>query len=144
MGYHLEAPVSPLANYIPVLVATPFIFTSGATCMVGGKPKYLGKVGREVSIKQGYEASQITALNLISKIKETIGDLESIDRIVRLTGYINCAPDFTQLSPVMDGASDLLVELFGESGRHVRTVLGVSSLPLNLPLEIEMVAMIKN
>ena len=100
-------------------------------------------MGREVSIEQGYEAAQITALNLLSKIKGAIGDLERIDRIVRLTGYINCDPDFTRQSQVMDGASDLLVELFGESGRHVRTALGVSSLPLNLPLEIEMVARIK-
>ena len=143
MGYQLEAPATPLANDIPALVTPPFVFTSGAACMVGGKPKYLGKVGREVSIEQGYEAAQITALNLLSKIKGAIGDLERIDRIVRLTGYINCDPDFTRQSQVMDGASDLLVELFGESGRHVRTALGVSSLPLNLPLEIEMVARIK-
>ena len=100
-------------------------------------------MGREVSIEQGYEAAQITALNLLSKIKGAIGDLERIDRVVRLTGYINCAPDFTWQSQVLDGASALLVELFGESGRHVRTALGVSSLPLNLPLEIEMVARIK-
>lgn len=143
MGYQLEEPVTPLANYIPALVALPFVFTSGASCLVGGKPKYLGKVGCEVSTEQGYEAAQITALNLLSKIKGAIGDLGRIDRMVRLTGYINCAPDFTQQSRVMDGASDLLVELFGEFGSHVRTALGLSSLPLNLPLEIEMVARIK-
>ncbi len=143
MGYQLEEPSTPLANYLSALVVPPFLFTSGAACMVEGKPKYLGKVGREVSIEQGYEAAQITALNLLSKIKGAIGDLERIDRVVRLTGYINCAPDFTRQSQVMDGASDLLVELFGESGRHVRTALGVSSLPLNLPLEIEMMAQIK-
>ena len=143
MGYQLEEPPTPLASYLSALVAPPFLFTSGAACMVEGKPKYLGKVGRKVSIEQGYEAAQITALNLLSKIKGAIGDLERIDRIVRLTGYVNCDPDFTRQSQVMDGASDLLVELFGESGRHVRTALGVSSLPLNLPLEIEMMAQIK-
>jgi len=143
MGYQLEEPPTPLASYLSALVVPPFLFTSGAACMVEGKPKYLGKVGRKVSIEQGYEAAQITALNLLSKIKGAIGDLERIDRIVRLTGYVNCDPDFTRQSQVMDGASDLLVELFGESGRHVRTALGVSSLPLNLPLEIEMMAQIK-
>lgn len=143
MGYPLEKAATPLANYISALVVRPFVFTSGATCMVGGKPKYVGKVGREVSLEQGREAAQITVLNLLSKIKEAIGDLDRIERMVRLTGYINCDPDFTQHSRVMDGASDLLVELFGECGRHVRTAFGVSSLPLNLPLEIEMIAQIK-
>jgi enamine deaminase RidA (YjgF/YER057c/UK114 family) len=142
LGYRLEEPVTPVANYVPALVTPPFVFTSGTTCMLAGKPKYLGKVGREISVEQGYEAAQITALNLLSKIKAVINDLDRIDRVIRLTGYINSNPDFIQQSQVMDGASDLLVELFGESGRHVRTALGVCSLPLNLPLEIEMVAQI--
>ncbi len=142
LGHQLEEPVTPLANYVPALVVPPFVFTSGATCMLAGKPKYFGKVGQELSIEQGYEAAQITVLNLLAKIKAVIMDLDRIDRLVRLTGYINCNPDFTKQSQVMDGASDLLVELFGESGRHVRTALGVCSLPLNLPLEIEMVAQI--
>ena len=140
LGLQLEDPVTPMANYVPALMTPPFVFTSGATCMQAGKPKYLGKVGQEISIEQGYEAAQITVLNLLSKSKAVIKDLDKIERVVRLTGYINCSPDFTRQSRVMDGASDLLVELFGDSGRHVRTALGVCSLPLNLPLEIEMVA----
>lgn len=144
MGLHLEEPVSPMANYVPAVVTPPFVFTSGASCMVGGKPEYLGKIGQDLTLDQGYDAARLTILSLLAKLKEALGSLERVERIVRLTGYVNCLPDFTDHSKVMDGASNLLVELLGDSGRHARTVLGLVSLPMNLPLEIDMVVRIRD
>ncbi len=144
MGLALEEAAAPLANYVPAVVRPPFLFTSGASCFVSGKPRYLGKIGRDLSLDQGIDAARLTVLSLLAKIRDALGGLERMERIIRLTGYLNCLPDFTEHSKVMDGASDLLVELMGESGRHARTVLGLASLPLDLPLEIDMVVSIRD
>ncbi|MGH6954983.1 MAG: RidA family protein, partial [Alphaproteobacteria bacterium] len=106
-----------------------------------GEPRYLGRIGAELSLEQGRAAAELTALNLVAQIKKACaGDLDRVRRIVRLGGFINAAPNFSQLPQVMDGASDLLVRIFDGAGRHARFVLGAAALPLGLAVAIDAVA----
>ena len=143
MGLRLPEPMEPLANYVTAVVDGEILYTSGAGCFEKGKPKYQGKVGAEVSLEEGYDAARITALNLLSTIKAKIGDLDRVQKVIKLLGFVNSAPDFHRQPEVINGASDLLVELFGETGKHARSALGTSNLPMNIPVEIEMIVRIK-
>jgi enamine deaminase RidA (YjgF/YER057c/UK114 family) len=120
------------------------LFLSGTTCYRDGKPLYTGRLGAEVSLEQGYEAARQTMLNLLSVVKSQTGSLERVERIIKVNGYVNSAPDFDRQPAVINGASDLLVELFGEEGRHARTSIGVSDLPGHIPVEIEMVVQLRH
>lgn len=143
IGLQLQPTTPPMGNYLPAVVESGLIFCAGATCMVDGKPKYVGKIGRDVSVEQGYDAARIAALNMLQKIADATGDVDRIGRIVKLVGHLNCTDDFTRHAAVVNGASDLLVELMGDAGRHARLSLGANSLPNNVPLEIEVVASIR-
>jgi enamine deaminase RidA (YjgF/YER057c/UK114 family) len=143
MGLSLPEPMEPLANYVTAVVDGELLYTSGAGCFERGKAKYQGKVGAEVSLEEGYDAAKITALNLLSTIKAKIGDLDRVQKVIKLLGFVNSAPDFHRQPEVINGASDLLVELFGETGKHARSALGTSNLPMNIPVEIEMIVRIK-
>ena len=140
LGYKLpEAPV-PVASYVlGVKLDNGLLYVSGQTAVENGETLYRGKVGDTVTVEQAYDASKICALRLISEVKAVLGDLERVERIVKVNGYINAAPDFGQHPMVMNGASEFLEAVFGEKGKHARTAVGVGSLPDNAPVEVEMI-----
>ena len=120
------------------------IFTSGQLPLKEGKLIYEGKVGADLTLEQGYEAARVTALNALAQIKAAVGDLEKIAQIVRLEGFVNSAPGFTGQPKVLNGASEFLIEVFGERGRHTRYAVGTSELPLNAPVELALTVEIKD
>jgi enamine deaminase RidA (YjgF/YER057c/UK114 family) len=133
-----EAP-QPLAAYIPAVISGNLLFVSGQLCLVKGELLYKGKLGKEVSLEQGYEAARTAAINSLAIIKKELGSLDRVTRVVKVVGYVAGAPDFYDQPKVINGASDLLVEVFGDQGRHARAAVGVNSLPLNTPVEIEII-----
>lgn len=143
LGLELPPPPKPIASYVPAVRTGNLVFLAGQGPMADGKPTITGKVGAEVSEEQGNKAARATTLVLLSVLRAEIGSLDRVARIVKVVGFVNSAPGFTRQPWVMNGASDLLVEIFGEAGRHARSSVGVSELPLNIPVEIELVVEIK-
>ncbi|TLS36512.1 RidA family protein [Pseudalkalibacillus caeni] len=139
LGYEFPDSPAPLANYVTVRKSGKRIYTSGSGPIVNGIPSIQGRVGSEVTLEQAYEAARLTAVNLLSMVKSEIGDLSRI-RVVKLLGFVNSSPDFFRQAEVINGASDLFVEVLGENGKHARSAIGTSVLPFNIPVEIEMVA----
>lgn len=140
LGLTLPQAPKSVANYIPTLVVSDFLFTSGTLPMKDGKVLYTGKMGEQNNtIEVGYEASKLAALNSLSAVKGIVGRLSKIRRVIKVTGYVNSSSGFTEQSKVINGASDLLVNVFGEVGKHVRSAIGVAELPLNALVEIEFV-----
>ncbi len=134
----LEAP-SPLGSYVPVMRTGNLVFLSGILPLVKGKLLRQGRVGESVSLDEAREDARIATIHALSILKAHIGRLDKIKRCVKITGYVASAPDFTEQPKVLNAASDLLFEIFGEAGRHVRAAVGVNVLPLNSPLEIEFI-----
>lgn len=139
LGIKLPEAPKPLASYIPYRRTGNLIYISGQDCRVDGKLKYEGKVGRDVSEEEAYEAARITAINLLAILKSAIGDLDKVVKVVNLHGYVNSADGFVRQPMVINGASDLLLEVFGEKGKHSRCALSANELPFNTPVEIEMI-----
>jgi enamine deaminase RidA (YjgF/YER057c/UK114 family) len=140
LGITLPTPVPPVANYVPFVISGHQLVVSGQICAgLDGKvaERHQGKVGGGVSQEAGKEAARFAAINVLAQAKAALGDLDRIARCVRLGGFINCAPDFAPLPQVMNGASDLMVDVFGEKGRHARSTVGVANLPLNCAVEVE-------
>jgi enamine deaminase RidA (YjgF/YER057c/UK114 family) len=132
-------PVRPAAgNYVPCVRVGNLIFTAGQ-----GVDEYHGKLGRDLSLEDGYQAARQSMCNLLSVLKHELGELSRIKRIVKLFGFVNCTEDFTDQPKVMDGASDLLVEVFGEKGKHARSAVGMAQLPNNTSVEIEIIVEIE-
>jgi enamine deaminase RidA (YjgF/YER057c/UK114 family) len=138
-----EAP-KPLAAYIPATIVGNLVYTAGQLPIVESKLIIEGKLGRDLSTDNGIKAAEICAINCLSAIKSAIGNLNKIRRIVKVTVFVNSAEGFTQQPQVANGASELLVNIFGEAGKHVRSAVGVNELPINAPVEIEMIAEIEN
>ena len=120
------------------------VFTSGQGPIKDGKFVYVGKVGGEVSIEEGYECAKMCALNCLAAIKSVIESLDEIDEVIKIKGYVNSTPDFYRQPEVVNGASELIVKIFGEKGKHTRSALGTSVLPGNIPVELEMTVSIKS
>jgi len=140
MGITLPVAPKPVATYVPaVLTEDGYIYTSGQIPLVNGELKFKGKVGKELDENQGFEAAKLCALNCLSVIREQIGSLDRIARVVKVVGFVNSAAGFSQQPKVMNGASNLIAELFGEKGQHARSAVGVSELPLDAAVEVEMV-----
>ncbi|MDQ0219775.1 RidA family protein [Peribacillus cavernae] len=139
LGYDLPTAPQPLANYVTVNRTGNLLFTSGQGCFRNGKPVYQGKLGQDISVEQGYDAARITAINLLSVVKAELGDLSKIKKVVKLLGFVSSTSDFYDHPQVINGASDFLVEVLGEKGKHARSAIGTNVLPMNLPVEIEMV-----
>jgi len=140
LGIELPEAAAPVANYVGWVRSGMLIFTAGQIPVVDGKPRYRGKAGVDVSIEEAADAARLCAINAISQARAaTGGDLERIARVVKLTGFVNCNGDFTAHPQVINGASDLMVEVFGEAGRHARSAVGASSLPLDVTCEVEAV-----
>src|SRR5579871_2811137 len=138
MGIVLPTPASPVANYVGFVRSGNLLVVSGQLCFANdGKLAAKGKLGAGVSIEAGTKAAQTCAVNLIAQVRQAVGDLDRVVRVVRLGGFINSAPDFLDGPKVMNGASDLMVAVFGEKGRHARTTVGVASLPSDAAVEVE-------
>jgi enamine deaminase RidA (YjgF/YER057c/UK114 family) len=142
MGFTLPSPPQPVAAYLPAVQVGDLLFLSGTTCFDNGVALYTGRLGAELTVEQGYIAARQTALNLLSVIKATLGNLDQVERVVKLNGYVNSAPDFDRQPEVINGASELLQNLFGQQGKHARTSIGVSDLPAHIPVEIELIVQV--
>jgi enamine deaminase RidA (YjgF/YER057c/UK114 family) len=138
LGIVLNEPASPVANYVGFVRTGNLLFVSGQVCFGGdGKLIAKGKLGAEVTIEQGSSAARGCAINLLAQLKAALGDLDKVVRVVRLGGFINSTPDFLDGPKVMNGASDLMVAVFGDKGRHARTTVGVAALPADAAVEVE-------
>lgn len=133
-------PVSkPVANYVKYVRTGNLIFLSGHGPAKADGSNITGKVGKDLTIEQGYEAARVTGLSLLATLKDAVGDLSKVKRIVKVNGYVNCLPDFTDQPKVINGCSDLMVLIFGDKGKHARAAMGMVALPSNIAVEIEMV-----
>lgn len=133
----------PIAKYIPVKIVDNLAFCSGQGPTKDGKFIFVGRVGKEISLEEGYEAAKMCALNCLAAIKSAIGSLDKIDEIISLRGFVNSNPDFYRQPEVINGASELIIKIFGEKGMHARSALGTSVLPCNISVELEMVVSLK-
>ncbi len=139
----LPDPPSPLASYVPAVLSGNLLFLSGILPLRDGKLAYEGKLGADVSVEEGYEAAKLTAISALASIKKQLGSLDQVARVVRMCGHVASAPGFIQQPQVVNGASDFLVEIFGDVGRHARLALGAAELPLNAPIELELIVQSK-
>ncbi|MDE2363393.1 MAG: RidA family protein [Hyphomicrobiales bacterium] len=140
LGIALPAAAAPVANYVPAVVSAGLLIVSGQLPFGAGggiDAHHKGKLGGEVNPPEGSEAARRCALNVLAQARAALGSLDRIVRVVRLGGFINCRPHFDEIAPVMNGASDLMVEIFGEAGRHARSTVGVAQLPLDACVEVE-------
>lgn len=137
LGIGLPEAAAPAANYIPASRAGSLLFVSGQLPTEGGKDLYAGKLGVEISVEDGQKAARICAINVLAQVKAALGDLDRVVSCVRLGGFVNAAPGFADHPRVINGASDLMVEVFGEAGRHARAAVGCASLPRNLAVEVD-------
>lgn len=143
LGLELPNPPQPVANYVGWTQAGELLFLGGVSNRWNGELKYTGKVGSTLSIEDGYQAARLCALNHLAILKSALGDLDRVKRILRMVGYINAAPGFNQLPKVLNGASDVLVEVLADAGRHARLAIGVSELNADIPVETEMTVLIE-
>ncbi|EKV26992.1 Endoribonuclease L-PSP [Caenispirillum salinarum AK4] len=137
-GITLPNAAAPAGNYVPYVVSGTLVFISGQLPLVDGRPEFNGRLGESVSLEDGQRAARLCGLNLIAQLKAACGgDLDRVTRVVRLGGFVNSAADFTDQPKVINGASDLMVEVFGEAGKHARAAVGAPTLPLGVSVEIE-------
>ena len=144
LGIELIIPSDPVANYVNTVRSGNLLFISGKGPLKNDGEYIKGKLGYDLSIDEGYEAARATAINLISTIKSAVGDLKNVKKIVRVNGMVNSASNFTDQPKVINGCSDLLVEVFGDRGKHTRVALGMNSLPMNIAVEIDLIIEIEN
>ncbi|CAH1660173.1 Endoribonuclease L-PSP [Hyphomicrobiales bacterium] len=140
LGIVLPTPAAPIANYVPFVLSGQLLTISGQLCLgPDGKlsDAHKGKLGGEVSLETGQQAARLCGINLLAQAKAALGDLDRITRVVRLGGFINSTPTYGSVPGVMNGASDLMVEVFGDLGRHARSTVGVAQLPLDAAVEVE-------
>ena len=139
----LEPPVA-IANYVPFKLIDKFLYVSGQAPIKDGSIKYIGKVGKDISIEDGIKAAELCCINIITNLKKSIGeDWDRLDTFVKLGGFVNCGSDFADHPKIINGASDLLVQIFGDQGKHTRFAVGSNSLPLNIAVEIDAIIKLK-
>ncbi len=143
LGLTLPTVSKPLAAYVPAVRAGDFVYTSGQLPMVDGALSLAGKVGADVSEEAAYEAAKICALNALAAIKEEAGSLDAIEQIVKLVVFVNSADGFTNQPKVANGASELMVNVFGDAGQHARSAVGANELPMNTAVEVELIVKLK-
>jgi len=139
LGFSLPEATRPVANYLPAVRAGNLLFVSGQLGVAGGKVKYQGKVGADLTVEQGYEAARLAALTALAVLRAELRELDRVRRVVKVFAAVNSASGFNQQPKVVNGASDLLVEVFGEAGRHARTAVGVSELPMDAAVEVDLI-----
>ncbi len=133
----LPTAAAPAANYVPWVVQESMLYVSGQVPMRDGALHYQGKCGHDLDLAAARDAARLCGLNVIAQAKAALGDLDRVARVVKLTGFVNGTPEFDQQPQVINGASDLMVEVFGDAGRHARSAVGVASLPFGVAVEIE-------
>ena len=134
LGIELPEPAAPVANYVPFAVSGNLVFIAGQICQWNGERRFVGKLGAGIGIPDGQQAARLCALNILAHLRVACGgDLDRVRRCLRLGGFVNCTQEFTDMPQIVNGASDLMVEVFGDKGRHARAAVGVSSLPGALP-----------
>lgn len=139
-GIELPNPSAPGANYVPYARTGSLLFLTGQLSQWNGERRFVGKLGRDFAVAEGQQAARLCALNLIAHVRAALdGDLDRVVRVLRVAGYVNSMPDFVSQSQVLNGASDLFVEVFGEAGRHTRMAVGVAALPYDVAVEVEAV-----
>ena len=141
LGITLPVPAKPVANYVGWVRTGNLVYTAGQVSLKDGKIEYQGKVGSDYSVEDAQKAARLCAINIIAQLKAACdGDLDRVKRIVKLVGFVNAVPEFTDHPKVVNGASDLMVEVFGDAGKHARSAVGSGSLPLNVAVEVEAIA----
>jgi enamine deaminase RidA (YjgF/YER057c/UK114 family) len=141
LGITLPSASSPVANYVGAVRTGNLLFLAGCGPAKGPDGKSpTGQLGTDLTVEEGYEAARLVGINLLARLKEELGELSRVKRVVKLLSMVNAASGFTETPAVANGCSDLLVEVFGEKGRHARSAVGMSALPMNIPVEIEMIA----
>lgn len=144
LGLSLPQPAAPAGAYVPVVRTGNLAFTSGQLPMAQGALQGQGKLGQEVSLEEGYRYAQTCTLNALAALKQALGSLDRISRVVKVVGFVASAPGFTAQPKVVNGASDLLLSLFGERGQHARSAVGVAELPLGAPVEVELIVEVQD
>lgn len=139
LGITLPQVATPAGAYVPAVVSGNLVFTAGQIPLVDGKLVATGKVGKDLSAEQAKEIARICALNAVAAVKSVIGDLDRVKKIVKVVGFVSSTPDFTAQPSVVNGASELLEQIFGDKGIHARSAVGVAVLPLDAPVEVELV-----
>lgn len=139
LGIELPTVATPAGAYVPAVISGNLVFTAGQIPLVDGKLMAEGKVGAEISPEQGREIARRCALNAIAAVKSVIGDLNRVKKVVKVVGFVASVPEFTGQPGVLNGASELLEQVFGEVGIHARSAVGVAALPLNAPVEVELI-----
>jgi len=145
LGLELPDAPSPIANYVPAVRTGNLLYLSGSGPAPGPDGTVAsGKLGADLTVEEGYEAARLAGLNLIARLKAELGDLDRVKRVVKLLAMVNSSPDFNQPPAVANGCSDLLVEVFGDKGRHARSAVGMATLPNDIPVEIEMIVEVED
>jgi enamine deaminase RidA (YjgF/YER057c/UK114 family) len=139
----LIPPSSPVANYVNAVRAGNFLYLAGKGPLKADNTYVTGKVGKDLTIEQGYEAARITAINHLAVLKNELGSINKVKRIVKVLGMVNCTEDFKDQPKVINGYSDLMVEIFGDNGKHARSAVGMNALPFNMAVEIEVIVEIE-
>jgi len=139
IGVDIPNMPKPSGSYVPAVQTGKLVYTSGQGSKKNGILVYKGKLGKDLTVEEGYEAAKISIINCLAILKGHLGSLDRVKRIVKLLGFVACVPEFDQQPSVINGASDLLIEIFGEKGRHARSAIGTNILPFGTPVEIEMI-----
>lgn len=142
-GITLFTPSKPMANYVKAVRTGNLLFLAGHVPTRSDGSGIMGKLGKDLTVEQGYEAAKVTTVSLLSTLKAELGDLNRVKQIVKVTGFVNSTPDFGDQPKVINGCSDMLVAVFGEKGKHARSAVGMGSLPSNYAVEIELVVEVK-
>lgn len=138
LGITLPTPAVPVASYVPYVQSGNLLIVSGQITLEDGEVRYKGQLGVTMDVEEGYKAARVCAINLLAQVRAACdGDLDRVRRVVRLGGFVNAAPDFGDHPKVINGASDLMAEVFGDAGQHARAAVGCSSLPLGIAVEVE-------
>jgi enamine deaminase RidA (YjgF/YER057c/UK114 family) len=138
LGIVLPTPAAPAANYVPTVASGKLLFVSGQIPSTAEGVQFVGKVGREFTVEQGREAARLCAINILANLKAALGDLGKVARVIKVVGFVNAVPDFTEPHKVVNGASDLITEVLGDKiGKHARSAVGMGTLPLGVAVEVE-------
>ncbi len=143
LGIQLPSPPQPVATYVPAVQAGDLLFLSGVVPFRDGKLVLAGKLGADLTVEQGYEAARIALLNALAIVRKELGTLDRVKKVVRMVGHVASADGFVQQPAVVNGASDLLVKIFDDAGRHARVAVGAAELPLNAPIELEIILQVR-
>ena len=145
LGIDLPPPPSATANYVQFVREGELLFVAGQGPFdASGTIVYEGRVGKEISAEDGYRSARLCAINCLTHVKAALGSLDNVSRVVSLRGFVTCAEDFHDQPTIINGASDLMVEIFGDAGRHVRTAIGAHALPFNIATEVDMIVAVKS